>query len=327
MKSRVKLILGTMTFGSPQTNEREAIEIMKLFTNKGYHDIDTARMYCHGSTEVVLGKILKEDVNLKTLSSSLIIASKVNAFKGYDESLNTASVNRQSDAILAALQKDHTDILYLHGPDIATPIEETLAAVQKLYEQKKFKDLGVSNYAAWEVAYIHGYMRERGWILPTIYQGMYNCITRDVEKELFMALKKLNIRFYAYNPLCGGLLTGKHKPQDDSASQGTRFDASNSLYRGRYWKDQYFNAISLIQDACTQEGLEMTDASLRWLVHHSGLLPERGDGVILGASSVGHLQANLAACESNTPLPPRVLEAIDSAWTMTRPVCDKYFRP
>lgn len=323
--SRVKIILGTMTFGG-QTDEQGAIDILKVFTSKGYRDIDTARMYCHGNTEVVLGKILKE-VNFDLNDNKpFVIASKVNAFKGYDESLSTESVKRQSDAILASLQKDHTDILYLHGPDIATPIEETLAAVQSLYEQKRFKELGVSNYAAWEVAYIHGYMRERGWVLPTVYQGMYNCITRDVEKELFLALKKLNIRFYAYNPLCGGLLTGKHKPQDDSASQGTRFDASNSLYRGRYWKDQYFKAINLIQEACAQEGLEISDCSLRWLVHHSGLLPDRGDGVIVGASSVAHLRSNLVACES-PPLPPKVLDAIENAWTITRPVCEKYFRP
>lgn len=323
--SRVKMILGTMTFGG-QTDEKGAIEILKVFTSKGYHDLDTARMYCHGDTETILGKILKE-VNFDIKDGKpFVIASKVNAFKGYDESLNAESVIRQSDAILSALQKDNTDILYLHGPDISTPIEETLAAVQSLYEQNRFKELGISNYAAWEVAYIHGYMLSRGWVLPTVYQGMYNCITRDVEKELFLALKKLNIRFYAYNPLCGGLLTGKHKPQDDSASQGTRFDTSNSLYRGRYWKDQYFKAISLIQEACRQEGLEMFDCSLRWLVHHSGLLPERGDGVILGASSVTHLQANLNACES-APLPPKVLEAIDNAWIITRPVCDKYFRP
>lgn len=236
------------------------------------------------------------------------------------------NVKLQSDTILSALRTQSTDILYLHAPDINTPIEDTLSAVQELYEMKRFTALGLSNYAAWEVAYIWGYCSSRGWVVPTVYQGMYNAITRDVERELFPALKKLNMKFYAYNPLCGGFLTGKHSKEEDSKSEGTRFDKSNQLYRGRYWKDSYFSAVDIIAKACESSGLAMADASLRWMQHHSGLSGDRGDGVIIGASSTHHLLSNLDSCEGG-PLPPEVVQAFDDAWELTRPVCDKYFRP
>ena len=100
---------------------------------------------------------------------------------------------------------------------------------------KKFKYFGLSNYPAWEVVYIWSYCKSRGWVLPSVYQGMYNPITREVERELIPALRKLGMSFYAYNPLCGGLLTGKHNFESVESSSGTRFDKSNEMYLTRYW--------------------------------------------------------------------------------------------
>ena len=125
--------------------------------------------------------------------------------------------------------------------DKSTPIEDTLAAVQRLYEENRFKELGLSNYPSWEVVYIHRYCKERGWVVPTVYQGMYNPLTREVERELFPALRKLSMRFYAYNPLCGGLLTGKHDYESMSDRAGTRFDPHSSYkerYTSRYWNKE-----------------------------------------------------------------------------------------
>ena len=155
--------------------------------------------------------------------------------------------------------------------DKNTPIEDTLQAIQKLYEMKKFKYFGLSNYPAWEVVYIWGYCKIRGWVLPSVYQGMYNPITRDIERESIPALQKLGISFYAYNPLCGGLLTGKHNFESMESSSGTRFDKSNEMYLSRYWNRevnharlptistsiifiQYFDAIEVIRSACDAEG-------------------------------------------------------------------------
>lgn len=326
MKGNVQTILGTMTFGG-QTNKDDAIQQLKLFVSRGYNEIDTARMYCRGKTEEMLGEVLRVPaIESDKVLESIRISSKVNPFKGYNDNLSPENILKQSKEILSALGRPSTEILYLHAPDITVPIEDTLQAMQSLYLLGKFKYLGLSNYAAWEVVYIWSYCKSQGWVLPTIYQGMYNAITRDVERELFPALKKCNMSFYAYNPLCGGLLTGKHFQKESVNSQGTRFDVSNSMYRNRYWKDEYFQAISMIRDVTNRYNIKMPDASIRWLRHHSKLSDTGGDGVIIGASTVEHLTSNLNSCEAG-PLPEEVVEVFGHAWRITAPVCDKYFRP
>lgn len=247
---KLRIILGTMSFGS-QTDAQTAEAQIRMFKEAGYSTLDTARMYVHGQTEQLLGEIMRNSEELKELE----IDSKVNAFKGYGyESLTPPSVIRQMNDIRDALGCEQVNTLYLHAPDHSTPIEETLACIQSLFEEGRFKRLGLSNYPAWEVVYIWSYMKSRGWVLPSVYQGMYNPITRQVEAELFPALQKLGISFYAYNPLCGGLLTGKHNFSNLEDSKGTRFDASNQMYLTRYWNDRYFSAVEIIKAACEQEG-------------------------------------------------------------------------
>ena len=98
-------------------------------------------------------------------------------------------------------------------------IEDTLAEVHELHKEGKFKSLGLSNFQAWEVAHIYHTCKANGYVTPTVYQGMYNAITRDVEKELLPCLRKLGISFYAYNPLAGGVLTGKHSGGEPEAGR------------------------------------------------------------------------------------------------------------
>ena len=102
---------------------------------------------------------------------------------------------------LRDLRCESLDIYYLHAPCAKTPIGETLSKVDELHRRGCFRELGLSNYQAWEVAHIHAICREKGMVVPTVYQGMYNAITREVERELFPCLKALNMRFNAYNPL------------------------------------------------------------------------------------------------------------------------------
>ena len=106
------------------------------------------------------------------------------------------------------------DLFYLHWPDGETPLETTLGATQRAYEAGRFQRLGLSNFSVEEVVRVHSHMSERGWIRPTVYQGMYNALTRDVEDELLPTLRRLRMSFYAYNPLAGGLLTGKQHLYD-----------------------------------------------------------------------------------------------------------------
>jgi aflatoxin B1 aldehyde reductase len=164
---------------------------------------------------------------------------------------------------------------------------------------------------------------------------MYNAITRDVEPELLKACRACNIRFYAYNPLAGGLLTGRYTSETENPSSG-RFAASTGMgemYRGRYFNKSYFEGLALIKSSCDKfkgegdgtKGLSMAEAPLRWLSWHSALRGGLNDGVIIGASKRSHLNDNLDALTKG-PLPQSIVDAFDQAWAMCRMDCPKYFR-
>jgi len=219
-------------------------------------------------------------------------------------------VRVQVEASLSALRRDRADILYLHAPDSETPLAETLQACDQLHCEGKFTELGMSNYPAWEVVHAWHLCSELGLkIRPTVYQGMYNALTRDVEKELFPVLRNFGIRFYAYNPLAGGLLTGKHDYLQPPPPG--RFN-NNKMYEERFWTKEYFDAVEHVGEACRKEQYSLCQAAFVWLLHHSGL--RDGDAVIIGASSVGHLQQNVGHMRERGPLPPAVLQALDDAW-------------
>ena len=187
-------------------------------------EIDTAIMYQNGKTEQIIGRIMKDLPSPPSTSSSsssttarrgVRIASKANPFTR-DKDLSPIGLRAQLDTTLKSLQAADgdglpLDLYYLHAPDAHHNIEPTLEEIQKQFAAGKFKRFGLSNFAAWEVVYIHQYMsRRRGYVVPTVYQGMYNGLARQVETGLFPALHKLGIAFYAYNPLAAGMLTGKY---------------------------------------------------------------------------------------------------------------------
>jgi aflatoxin B1 aldehyde reductase len=312
----MKLILGTMTFGD-QVEQAGAEEMLAQFTRRGNHEIDTAHIYCDGRTENMLGSMISAETR-----AELYIASKVNPWN--DGGLQPAEVKRQMSEILQRLGSDNVDLLYLHSPDLETPIEQTLECCFELFQQGSFKHFGLSNFAAWQVAEVVETCRHNGWTQPVVYQGMYNALTRDVEKELFSCLRNYGISFYAYNPLAGGLLTGKHQSADDPPDSG-RFTVERG-YLDRYWKQEYFNVLRELQVACVDSGLKPVEVAMSWLVNHSLLDVDRGDSIILGASSVDHLVQNMAACEQ-APLSPEILEILDRGWEVIKPDCFKYFRP
>jgi len=159
---------------------------------------------------------------------------------------------------------------------------------------------------------------------PRVYQGMYNALTRDVERELFPCLRNYGMCFYAYNPLAGGMLTGKHASLDSVPDEG-RFKVEGS-YLDRYWKKEYFDVLQALREACAENNLKPVEVAMSWLVNHSLMDTGRGDGIILGASSIGHLEQNMAACET-PPLPQTILDILDHGWEIIKPDCFRYFRP
>lgn len=311
----VRPVLGTMTFGK-QVDEKTAEEILDLFLAAGFRELDTAYDYGKGETEEILGRLLTP-----FRRQELYLATKANPWSG--GGLSPESVRSQLETSLRRLQSESVDLFYLHAPDLQTPIETTLRACQTLFEEGKFRELGLSNYAAWQVVDIWHICSRNGWVLPTVYQGMYNGITRAVEAELFPALRALAMRFSAYNPLAGGLLTGKHASRKLLPSEG-RF-ALLAMYHERYWKATYFNALEQLRKICLEQKITMADSALRWGLFHSMLSGPEGDTLIIGASSAEQLKINLES-EQRGPLPEVAVAAYDQAWEMARPECPPYFR-
>lgn len=166
-------------------------------------------------------------------------------------------------------------------------------------------------------------------MLPEVYQGMYNPITRVVETDLFPALKELNIAFYAYNPLAGGLLTGKYAFDDKELKPKGRFfgNSWDKIYQERFWHECNFKAIDIVRQSLQEEyngAVTLAEASLRWLAHHSKMVDGQS-GIILGASKLPHLVENLKGCSSG-PLSDKVVQAFEKAWQIAKQNCPTYFR-
>ncbi|KAG0016452.1 hypothetical protein BGZ80_009219 [Entomortierella chlamydospora] len=270
---RMRVILGCMTFGAEgggarvKTNE-SAMEIINTFRKYGHSALDTARIYADGNTEIMMGQLDLDGLTIDTKCFPLQLGG-----------LHPDRVKASLLESLAALRKDKVHVFYLHAPDYATPIEDTLKAVNELYEQGKFEVFGLSNYSAWEVTKIYYVCKEKGYVVPTVYQGMYNALTRNIEPELFACLDDLNIRFHAYNPLCGGVLTGAYTFQGE-VEQGSRFDPhakQGARYRERYWKKEYFEAVEVLKKACEPHGLSLVQVAFDWLQFHSKMQFARGD--------------------------------------------------
>nr|XP_003413177.1 aflatoxin B1 aldehyde reductase member 4 [Loxodonta africana] len=323
--ARPATVLGAMEMGRRMDAPASA-EAVRAFLERGHTEVDTAFAYGDGQSESILGGL---GLRLGASGCKVKIATKANPFFG--KSLKPDSLRSQLETSLKRLQCTQVDLFYLHLPDHSTPVEETLRACHQLHQEGKFVELGLSNYAAWEVAEICTLCKAHGWILPTVYQGMYNATTRQVETELFPCLRHFGLRFYAYNPLAGGLLTGKYKYEDKDEKQPVgRFFGNNwaEIYRDRFWKENHFKAIALVEKALQAAyGLSapsMTSAALRWMYHHSQLQGARGDAVILGMSSLEQLQQNLAATVEG-PLEPAVVDAFDQAWHLVAHECPNYF--
>lgn len=311
----MKIVLGTMNFG-PQLDTEASREMVKGFLQTGNRELDTAYVYNGGKTEYILGVILPHMQN-----DSYEIATKVHP--RITGKLDRDTILMEFNESLRRMKRDCVDLLYFHFPDGKTPIEEALETVKELHEQGKIKELGLSNYPAWQVIDIAYKCDKIGCPRPTVYQGMYNALCRNVEPELFPAIRSLGMRFYAFNPLAGGMLTGKHKHFEDAPEPG-RFARLES-YRKRYWKQSYFDAVDAIKQACDAEGIPMAEAGYRWLSEHSMMDAAKDDGILLGASRLEQMTQNMAAVKKGA-LPQSVLDAMDAAWEIAKPDSPVYFK-
>ncbi|MBS5644715.1 MAG: aldo/keto reductase [Clostridiales bacterium] len=310
---KINLVLGTMTFGESVFHP-EVEAFVKAFLDAGYEELDTAYVYNEGRCEILLGEALQGIQGYK-------ISTKVNP--RISGRLDGKAAYTQLNESLARLGMDCVDIFYLHFPDAETPVDSVLEACAELHRQGKFRELGLSNFPAWLTADVWHRCDRNGWIKPTVYEGIYNPLTRKAETELNAALNYFGLRFYAYNPLAGGLLTGRYGGFDAAPTDGRFTHRPN--YQNRYWKQSYFDAIETIKASCERCQITMIEAVYRWMAYHSMLNASRGDAIIIGASKLNHLKQNLRAIDAG-PLPEDVVMAFEAAWKLCKADSPEYFR-
>lgn len=312
----MKLIFGAMNIGQ-QVFGDEALDMLKIFENAGGTEIDSAYVYNDGACEKTLGACLK------TLGKNCFeVSTKANP--RVTGKLDYQSVKNQLNESLEWLGLKKVDVFYLHFPDAATPIEQAIKACAELYKEGKFTELGISNFPLALIREMIPMCDSLSCPRPTVFEGVYNALSRKAESELFPALDELGMRFNAYNPLAGGILTGKYHHIEDTPEVG-RFALRAKSYQGRYWKDSYFKALDVVSAACVREGIPDAEAAFRWLVHHSKLDNVRHDGIIIGASNINQLKQNLSSLAKG-PLPESIVEAFNTAWQLTAADSPEYYR-
>lgn len=313
--TKMNLILGTITFGQ-QTFDEDAAVMIDTALKNGIKELDTAYVYNEGECERVLGRVLAP-----LERGSYRLAIKANP--RITGRLDRAAIFTQVNESLERLGTDRAELLYLHFPDRHVPLREQLQACNDLYNEGKIEALGLSNYSEQLIDEAVSIARDNGWLVPTVYEGVYNALSRRVEENLFECLRRNDMRFTAYNPLAGGILTGKYTDVDEAPKDG-RF-VKRASYKARYWHKEFFDAAALIRKACDDAGITMVEAALRWLASHSMLDAKEGDAIIIGASRPDQLLQNID-CVNAGPLPASVSEAIDKAWPVCKSVAPEYFK-
>lgn len=300
-----RLCFGTMTFGKP-LDQAGATQLVNRCIEAGITFFDTANMYQAGVAETMLGHAIK------SRRDRLVVASKV-FFKmgeGDDQQgLSRKAILRAIDESLQRLGTDYLDLYYFHAPDHQTRIEESMEAMESLVKQGKVRYPASSNYAGWQVVQMLNIAKERGWHAPYVSQPMYNLLARGIEQEYLAMCEEFGVSTVVYNPLAGGLLTGKHKKE--KITPGTRFDG-NRLYQDRYWHEQYFQSVDELGKIAQSAGRSLVSLALNWLLHHTA-----SDCIILGASRLEQLNQNLAALNDG-PLSCEVVKACDEIWLQLR---------
>jgi aryl-alcohol dehydrogenase-like predicted oxidoreductase len=298
--------LGAMNFGK-RTPEAESKAILRRALELGIVHIDTANAYGDGISERIVGEALRGKRDQVTLATKCGFGR----VEGKLEGLSRARIREAIDGSLSRLGTDWVDVYYLHVPDHDTPIDETLDTFAELLEQRKILAWGVSNYAAWQVLEMIHKADARKMPRPVIAQQLYNVLLRQLDVEYFAFARRYEMHTTVYNPLAGGLLSGKHA-RDGSTQRGSRFD-KNRLYQGRYFTEAMFDRVDALAELARAENMSLLDLSYAWLAYAPGV-----DSILLGPASVKQLEEGVAACAHGlTPEVRGLVDALYRVWLGT----------
>ncbi|WP_406314997.1 aldo/keto reductase [Streptomyces sp. NBC_00118] len=310
------LVLGTMTFGDT-ADRATAAAMLDAALDAGITGVDTANGYAGGESERILAELLPGRRDQVVLATK---AGIPHPDQGGHAPLSAEGLRAALEGSLKRLGTDHVDLFYLHQPDRRTPLTETLAAVAEFVQAGKVLALGVSNFAAWQIAELSRVADEVGAPRPAVAQQLHNLLARRIEEEYAEYAATAGLRTMVYNPLGGGLLTGRHS--FEQAPDAGRFGDSKlaAMYRQRYWNEDLFRAVTDLTRVASAAGLPLTELALRWLLSRPST-----DALLLGGSKVDHLKANIAAAAAG-PLPTDVRAACDEVGARLRGPMPAYNR-
>src|SRR5664280_1062746 len=290
-----ELCFGTMTFGGKgywkaigQQPEEEATQLVKTAFGMGINFFDTANAYSEGLAETLLGKAIK---NIGINRQSVFIATKVRLRMG--EGPNQVGLSRlhildSIDESLTRLGLSHIDMLYIHGVDPITPIEETMRALEDVIRSGKVRYLGVSNHPAWMVVKANSLATHMGWTKFVASQNFYSIASRDIEREIVPMALNENISIMPWSPLAGGFLSGKYtrdiKTTGSSRRDNFDFPPIN--------KDKAFDIIDIMAKIGAKHNVSVARVALAWTTGRPGV-----SSVIIGAKSQEQLLDNLACTQ------------------------------
>lgn len=295
--------VGVMMFGKKILSQQEADKVVGMALDAGINFFDTADQYSDGVSEQMLGKALG------SARKDVVIASKV-GFPCMDKktfSLSRKSILEGIDGTLERLGTDYLDIYYMHQPDYNTPLEESLETMNDLVRAGKVGYIGMSNYAAWQMMDAIAICEKHGWSRPVIAENNYNLLTRGIEQEMVPFMKAKDVGFVNFNPLAGGLLTGKYR--FTGAEEGTRF-YKNPNYQKRYWRGDNFSALDEIRLLAEENGMSMIELAYGWLQAQKHLT-----SMLIGFASAEQFEMNLAALQSSEgKITPDIISQCDHIW-------------
>ena len=306
-----RLALGTMTFGL-QTGEPVAHAILDKATDAGINFLDTANVYplggdtgTAGRTEEIIGRWLNASPGRRARN---ILATKAVGVMGpsaWDQGASRKHLLDAIDASLKRLDTDYVDLYQLHSDDPRTPLDETLEALDVIVRSGRARYVGVSNFLAYRLARAIGRSEVLGLVKFVSVQPRYSLLFREIERELLPLCAEEGLAVIPYNPLAGGLLTGKYA-KGSAPAAGTRFTlgTAGGRYQDRYWNDNAFDAVSELERIADEAGIPLASLAVAWVMAQPTITAP-----LLGASKPEQLDATIAA--ASLTLDPSLMEQLN----------------
>ncbi len=290
-----RMCLGTMTFGF-QTDEATSIRIMDTAAEAGVTLFDTADVYPLGGGESRVGQT--EEIVGRWLHGKrhrFVLATKAVGKMGpspWDQGASRKHLLDAIDASLRRLGTDYVDLYQLHSDDRETPLDETLEALDVIVRSGRARYVGVSNFLAYRLAKALGRADALGTARFVSVQPRYNLLFRQIERELLPLAEEERLAVLPYNPLAGGLLTGKHRRESPPPEGRFTVGTAGEMYQARYWHEREFDTIEALKKLTADAGLSLATVAVAWVLSHDTIT-----SAILGASRPEQLADTLAAVD------------------------------